>query len=233
MKKVCGTIYLNPSHPSTDITLSFAQIVEDFTTDFTIWIGGDFNAINAIDPIDATFKVRAGDRRLKRHQQVSVSFNSMACFDVFKQNKRLKTHCEKNNEESRIDYIFSNECDLVESVKTIKTPLSDHYILQLNTFTKNQDPCYRQKRWKLGYNIINDPKNLLETSALIKKVVQSLNEEELTNNYDIFKAKLMDWLRYLDLRDQKRRRDLLKQSIESDNTRTAQIERLKASFHSI
>ena len=147
--------------------------------------------------------------------------------------KDLKHILKKNNEESRIDYIFSNKCDLVDSVKTIKTPLSDHYILQLNTFTKNQDPCYVQKRWKLGYNIINDTKNSLEISTSIKKVVQIFNEEELTNNYDIFKAKLRDFLRYLDLRDPKRRRDLLKQSIESGNTRTAQTERLKASFHSI
>ena len=63
--------------------------------------------------------------------------------------------------------------------------------------------------------------------------MQNFKEKGLTNNYDIFKAKLRDCLRYLDLRDQKKRRDLLKQSIESDNTRTAQTERLKSSFHSI
>ena len=159
----------------------------------------------------------------------------MRCFDVFKQhNKRLKTHFgNQNNEESRTDYIFSNESKLVESVTTIKTPLSDHYILQLATFTKNQELYYLQKRWKLGYNFINDPKNLLEISGLIEKVSQNFNEKGLTNNYDINKAKLRDCLRYHNLRDQKRRRDLLKQNIESDNTRTAQTERLKASFHSI
>ena len=32
-KEVFGTIYLNPSHPSTDIILSFAQIVENFAND--------------------------------------------------------------------------------------------------------------------------------------------------------------------------------------------------------
>ena len=84
--------------------------------------------------------VRAGDRRLKRHQQISDSFNSMGCFDVFKQQKkRFETHFEKKtNEESCIDYIFSNENDLVESVAAIKTLLSDHYILQLDTFTKTK-----------------------------------------------------------------------------------------------
>ena len=158
----------------------------------------------------------------------------MGCFDVFRQhNKRVKTNFEKNNEESCIDYIFSNECDLVESVTTIKTTLSDHYILQIDTFTKNQEPYFVQKRWKLGYNIINDPKNSLEISGSIEKVVQNFNDKRLTNNYDIFKVKLRDCLRYLNLRDQKRIRDLLKQSIESDNPRTAQTERLKASFDSI
>ena len=143
-KEVFGTIYLNPSYPSTDTILYFAQIVEKITNEFTIWIGGDFNAI---DPLDSTSKVRAGDRRLKRYQEIGDSFNSMGCFDVFKQhNKRLKTLFQKkNNEESRIDYVFSNECDLVERVTTIKTPLSDHYILQLDTFTNKQEPCYVQK----------------------------------------------------------------------------------------
>ena len=35
-KEVFGAIYLNPSYPSTDIILSFAQIFENFTNDFTI-----------------------------------------------------------------------------------------------------------------------------------------------------------------------------------------------------
>ena len=50
--------------------------------DITKWIGGDFKAI---DSIDATSNVRAGDRRVKKYQQDSDSFNSMGCFDVFKQ----------------------------------------------------------------------------------------------------------------------------------------------------
>ena len=92
-KEVFGIIYLNPSYPSTDILLSFARIVENFTNDFTIWIGGDFNAI---EPINVTSKVRAGERRQKGYQ-VCDSYNSMGCFDVFKQHKnRLETPFEKN-----------------------------------------------------------------------------------------------------------------------------------------
>ena len=113
------------------------------------------------------------------------------------------------------------------------THLSDHYFLQLDTFTRNQEPCYVQKRWKLGHNIIKDPKNLLEISGLFERVFQSFNENGLTNNYYIFKAKLRDCLRYLHIRDRKWRWDLLKQSIECDYNRAAPTERLKASFHSI
>ena len=52
--------------------------------------------------------------------------------------KDLKHILNKNNEESRFEYIFSHECDIVESVTIIRTPLSVHYIVQLATFTKNQ-----------------------------------------------------------------------------------------------
>ena len=70
-KEVSGTTNLNPSYPGTDIISSFARIVENFMNDFTMWIGGDFKAI---DPIDATCNVSTGDSRLKRYQQDSDSF---------------------------------------------------------------------------------------------------------------------------------------------------------------
>ena len=87
-------------------------------------------------------------------------------------------------------------------------------------------------RSNLEYNVINDPKNPLEISSKIAIVFQNFIEKLLTNNYDNFEAKLRDYLRYFDKNDLKMRKVFLKQIIENDNNRAAQIESLNATFHS-
>ena len=192
--------YVNPKQYNFQPLKDTIETLE-LTCDQTIYMGGDFNAIDPsdINEENKTFNmtVKSNDIRLLRSKKLIHLNSSLLLIDLAQllQN-RQPTHFEtRSGKQSRIDYIFSNNENLTiekNRIETLPFAFSDHKCLHL---FRNSNYQYSQKLWKLDNIVFNYPekvKEILETSK-----VASEKFGNIVSCHDIFKAKLRDQLKYL------------------------------------
>lgn len=212
------SIYINPAAKVNEVSSDLDDLAEELarhSDENLIMIGGDFNS-RASDEI-TNLDLRRSDARIKRYRLICNVFETFGCFDVFKCRKKLEsTHFDKRTKsQSRLDYFFCNQIDQIVNLTTLYSSYSDHRILKA-CFKKDceHSNLNGQSYWKLHYNVVkanNEHQNL--EKALKGMSEMSLNLPNL-NTYDIFKARLRDWLRFLCIEGNKQMKKIENSHIE-------------------
>ena len=187
-------VYINPKDYFLE---EFGDIIEEITKyqNYSIFIGGDFNAINIKDEIASLIKV--GDIRAIRYKRATNMMTPLAIHELPMNNKFAKhTHVDKRTGAlSRIDYFFSNCNQNQYNIINAICSSSDHRLVLAKT---NREDIYGQSYWKLNDSILKQKetiKTLLETA-----INEYKEREDIILWYDHFKARIRDRLRILAIR---------------------------------
>ena len=180
-----------------------AQLTFDHLTETQkqqrLFLLGDLNSYNnaSVDRLGQSLATNAGydnDHHITIYKRFSPILEQLYLEDVAIEPQKTEcTHqCKRTGTKTRIDYIFSNRVNELDSLSQIDSKLSDHSILIFELEPENQidiGPGY----WRLNNNILPCNKDLINSL---------LSEIDFDDDYDVQKQGIREMLRNICIQKQ-------------------------------